>query len=135
MKILVAGDFCPQQRAAELFDKNEYYVVLGEVKHIIEEADYSIVNFECPICYGGEKPIVKCGPNLKCAENGMEAIQWAGFDCVTLANNHFLDYGKEGVNNTLNACAKYGIDTVGGGKNLQEASKILYKEINDSLIF
>ncbi len=129
MKILVAGDFCPQNRVAERFEQMEYDSVLGEVRELISGADYSIVNFECPIACGKEKPIVKEGPNLKCTEKGMEAVKWAGFDCVTLANNHFLDYGAEGVENTIKACKKNGMDAVGGGMNLQEASKILYKNI------
>ena len=103
--------------------------MLGEAKGVISSADYSIVNFECPVTNGGEKPIIKQGPNLQCSEKGVEAVKWAGFDCVALANNHFLDYGKEGVECTLEACEKYGVDTIGGGMNLNEASKILYKEI------
>lgn len=129
MKVLVAGDFCPRYRVAEKFEQGDYESVLGEVKEIISDADYSIVNFECPVTKGGEKPIVKFGPNLQCSEKGIEALKWVGFDCVTLANNHFLDYGNEGVYNTLKACEKYGIGTVGGGMNLHEASKILYKKI------
>ena len=112
MKILIAGDFCPQYRVAEKFEHGDYESVLGDVKDIISHADYSIVNFECPVTKGSEKPIEKCGPNLQCSEKGMEAVKWAGFDCVTLANNHFLDYGKEGVEHTMEACEKYGIDTV-----------------------
>ncbi len=134
MKVLVAGDFCPRYRVAEKFEQGDYESVLGEVKEIISDADYSIVNFECPVTKGGEKPIEKCGPNLQCSEKGMEAVKWAGFDCVTLANNHFLDYGKEGVEHTLEVCEKYGVDTVGGGMNLHEASKILYKEIEDKTL-
>lgn len=134
MKILVAGDFCPRYRVAEKLEQGDYESVLGEVKDIISDADYSIVNFECPVTKGGEKPIEKCGPNLRCSEKGMEAVKWAGFDCVTLANNHFLDYGENGVINTLAACKKYDIDEVGGGFNLQEASQILYKEINEQTI-
>lgn len=130
MKILIAGDFCPRYRVAELFEKKEYKSVLGDVKDTISDADYSIVNLECPIVKGKEHPIEKCGPNLQCSEKGIEAIKWAGFDCVTLANNHFLDYGKDGVKHTLESCAKFGLDSVGGGMNLQEASKILYKEID-----
>lgn len=129
MKILIAGDFCPRYRVVEKFEQGDYKSVLGEVKEIISAADYSIVNFECPVTKGGEKPIAKYGPNLQCSEKGIEAVNWAGFDCVTLANNHFLDYGKEGIEHTLEACRKYGVDAVGGGMNLQEASKILYKEI------
>ena len=129
MKILIAGDFCPQYRVASLFESKDFVTVLGEVKPILEKSDYSIVNFECPVTKGGESPIEKCGPNLQCSEKGIEAVKWAGFDSVTLANNHFLDYGAEGVENTLRACKKHDVDTVGGGMNLQEASKILYKEI------
>lgn len=132
MKVLIFGDFCPQHRVSELFEKREYSTVLGEVKTILNQADFSIVNFECPVCKGNEKPITKCGPNLKCTEKGVEAIKWAGFDCVTLANNHFLDFGEEGVDNTLATCKKYNIDIVGGGHNIKEASQILYKEIKGS---
>lgn len=130
MKILIAGDFCPQNRVAELFEKCDYASVLGEMKPIIEQADYSIVNFECSVIKGGEKPIMKQGRNLHCSEKGMEAIKWAGFDCVTLANNHFRDYGEEGICNTLKTISEYGLDSVGGGMNIQEAAKILYKEID-----
>lgn len=134
MKILIAGDFCPKYRVAKKLETGDYEFVLGEVKDIVSAADYSIVNFECPVTHGGEKPIVKWGPNLQCSEKGLEAVKWAGFDCVTLANNHFLDYGQKGVENTLEACSKYHIDIVGGGLNLQEASNSLYRKINGSIL-
>lgn len=130
MKVLVAGDFCPQKRVATKFEQGDFNSVLSEVKAIISDADYAIVNFECPVTKGGETPIAKQGPNLQCSEKGMEAVKWAGFDCVTLANNHFLDFGKDGAEHTFEVCKKYGIDTVGGGMNLQKASKTLYKEID-----
>lgn len=67
MKILIAGDFCPQYRVAEKFEQGDYESVLGEVKDVLSAADYSIVNFECPVTRGGENPIEKCGPNLRCS--------------------------------------------------------------------
>jgi len=134
MKILVAGDYCPQNRVSQLFENRDYEVVLGEVKPIVEEVDYSIVNFECPVCEGDETPIAKCGPNLHCSERGVEALRWAGFSCVSLANNHFLDFGVEGVDKTLKACHEYDIDTVGGGMTLNEAAKVLYKKIGENCL-
>lgn len=131
MRILIAGDFCPQNRVKTIFDEEKYYEVFGGVKDLIHDFDYSIVNFECPIGYGKEKPIAKCGPNLRCGVSGVKALKYAGFNCVTLANNHFFDYGQEGVENTLAACQLEGIDTVGGGKNLQEASTTLFKKIGE----
>ena len=134
MNILIAGDFCPQNRVSQQIDKGDHESVLGQVRGITINADYSIVNFECPVTKGGEKPIVKQGPNLQCSLKGIEAVKWAGFDCLTLANNHFRDYGDEGVNNTIVACKDAGIDFVGGGINLKDASKILYKILGDKIL-
>ena len=134
MRILFGGDFCPQNRVAELFEEKKFASVLDDIKNIVSEVDYSIVNFECPITRGGETPIIKQGPSLQCTEKGIEAIQWAGINGVALANNHLLDYGEAGVRQTIETCKKYAIDTVGGGLNLQEASRILYKTINDTTV-
>lgn len=134
MKILFGGDFCPQNRVAKLFEKGNYAYVLSELRDIVSQVDYSIINFECPITKGGEIPIIKRGPNLQCSENGIEALRWVGINCVALANNHLLDFGEAGVLQTLEACKKYGLDTIGGGPNLQEASRILYKSINGSIV-
>lgn len=131
MKIIIAGDFCPQNRVAELIEKEDFQTLFGNTKDILSKADYRIVNFECPVINGREKPIVKQGPNLQCSSKGIEAVKWAGFNCVTLANNHFRDYGDEGVKNTIDACKDAGIDSVGGGMNLEEATRILYKQIGD----
>lgn len=129
MRLLVAGDYCPQCRVVEKYESGDYSSVLGVVKEIIADVDYSILNFECPVTDGEGKPISKCGPNLQCSERGMEAVKWAGFHCVTLANNHFLDYGEEGVKYTLRVCEKNGIDFVGGGINIKDASRTLYINI------
>lgn len=130
MNVLLAGDFCPQYRVAEKIDNEEYSIVLNNIIDIVKAFDYSVVNLECPVTYGGEHPIAKFGPNLQCAEKCLDALKWTGFKCLTLANNHILDYGEEGVKNTLSSCSKRGIDYVGAGNNLSEASEVLYKEIN-----
>lgn len=131
MKVIIAGDFCPQNRVSQQIDKGDYQSVLGSVKELVSAADYAIVNFECPVGYGYERPIVKQGPNLRCSPKGIEAIKGAGFKGVTLANNHFYDFGEEGVKNTLEKCREVDIDTVGGGMNLKEASAILYKQVGE----
>lgn len=134
MNILIAGDFCPQYRVPKFIEEGNYEAIIGEVRDVVTSADYSIVNFECAVSTGVEKPIEKCGPHLQCSEQGLKALKWAGFDCVTLANNHFYDFGDDGVKNTLSACEKYGLDVVGGGKDLYDASKVLYKEINGKVL-
>lgn len=134
MKIIVAGDYYPCARVARLFDQGDYAAVLGYIKPIVSKADYAIANFECAVCKGGEQPLEKFGPNIKCGVSGVEALKWAGFHCVTLANNHFLDYGERGVENALEACQKHALDTVGGGKDLQAASSVLYKTVGSKTL-
>lgn len=133
MKILVAGDFVPRYRVIPRIFKNDYGF-MDDVKPIIQNADYAIVNFESPVVFRNAQPISKTGPNLKCTINAMECISKVGFDCVTLANNHFRDYGQVGVEDTLSSCKQYGIDCVGGGVDLKEAESVLYKTIKGETI-
>ena len=129
MRVLVAGDYCPSDRVADAFECEDYASVLSEVRRITSEVDYSILNLECPVVTGEAWPIEKYGPNLRCSQKGVEALVYAGFDCVTLANNHFRDYGDPGVKETIDVFEARGIDHVGGGMNLEEASRVFYKEI------
>ena len=133
IKLNIAGDFVPY---------NQYYInneidlsdAFDEVAAINKTCDYSIVNLECPIVLSNAQPIEKCGPSLKTNENAAKALKYAHFDGVTLSNNHFYDYGEEGVKDTLDILHQHGIDHVGGGLNLQEASKTLYKTIKEKTI-
>ncbi len=61
----------------------------------------------------------------------MEVVKDAGFDMLTLANNHFRDQGQTGVCNTLICADSVGLNYVGGGKSLEEARKINYQSIKD----
>lgn len=128
MKILIAGDFCPRDRVATMVANKDYSFFDG-VKDIIKEADYSIVNFECPVVEGDVKPIAKCGPVLRTERTAVAAMKYAGFNCATLANNHFRDFGDSGCLTTIEELEAQNIDYVGGGKTLAEAQKVLYKDI------
>lgn len=132
-KILVAGDFVPRYRIANQLEANDFSC-LDRIKPFVKSVDYSIVNFESPVVQHAAKPIDKTGPNLRCSEKAMECIAKAGFNCVSLANNHFRDYGQTGVEDTIAACCKYGVDYVGGGKDIIEAEQVLYKGINDKTL-
>lgn len=133
MKILIAGDFCPHDRVATMVANKDYSFFDG-MKDIIKGADYSIVNFECPVVEGDVKPIAKCGPALRTERAAVAAMKYAGFNCATLANNHFRDFGDSGCLTTLEELEAQNMDYVGGGKTLAEAQKILYKEIQEKRV-
>ncbi len=134
MKILVAGDFSPRDRVSTLIEQGQSVDILTEIKQPISEVDYAIVNFETTVVEGEAAPIVKYGPCLKCKPQAVSLLKEIGFNCVTLANNHFRDYGNEGVRNSLKYITANSLDYVGGGENIEEAQKILFKKFEDGTI-
>lgn len=129
MKVIIAGDFAPRERLAKQVEERRFEEIFPRnLVDIIKSADYSLANFESPIVEDGYNPITKCGPNLKCTPEAADAVKYVGFSAVTMANNHILDYGEEGLNKSIECCKKNNIDVVGVGNNLKEAEKILYIE-------
>lgn len=52
----------------------------------------------------------------------LPCLTQAGIDCCVLANNHVLDWGHEGLDETLESLHKAGIRTAGAGRNAAEAA-------------
>jgi len=97
-----------------------------EVIDLFKKSDINIVNLEAPVTYS-ERQILKTGPHLKAdKKNTLDVLRSLKIDIVTLANNHLLDYGAEGVKDTLSFCKENKIETVGAGLNLKEASTTLF---------
>lgn len=132
INILIAADYSPKDRVADLLDKDSYKEIFEGVKPFFDKADYSVVNLEAPIVSSpNAKPIKKAGPALKCSDKVINSLKYLGVDCVTLANNHFRDYGDDGTLNTMTLCRDASIDYVGAGRNTEDARSILYKDVCD----
>ena len=121
MRVLIAGDFAPRARLAKQIEERKFSELFpDDVREVIKSADFSLVNFESPVAEEGYQPISKCGPNLSCTPEAAEAVRYAGFTGVTMANNHILDYGHEGLLKSIECCKDQGLDVVGVGDNLSE---------------
>lgn len=59
----------------------------------------------------------------------VQGIAYAGFDVVSLANNHTLDFHIEGMFETMRLLEEHGIDWVGAGQDIHAARSPLIKEI------
>lgn len=130
IKLLIAGDYCPKNRIANLIEKSDYESIFSHVKPIFEQVDFSIINLEAPIIEDDcVSPIKKAGPSLKCTKKVIDPLKYLKIGGVTLANNHLRDYGNTGVLTTIDNLKKANISYVGAGKNLSEAKITLYKDI------
>ncbi len=130
MKILVAGDFCDNHRVKNELRNHNYSLLFNDIKDVIGDSDYCIVNFEFPIVKTIGSPILKQGPNLKGQTESIEALKYAGINVCTLANNHILDQGEKCCVDTVELLHQAGIKTIGAGRDIEEASKPLVLQNN-----
>ncbi|WP_435317299.1 CapA family protein [Haloarchaeobius sp. TZWSO28] len=86
----------------------------------IRAADLSMVNLEAPVAGAGE-PLSKSGPTLTVDPDVPDVLRAAGFDVATLANNHLMDYGEDGLRATMDTCDRVGLETCGAGESESEA--------------
>lgn len=115
MKILIGADFVPTKSNISLFESGNVEELFGKkLTECLNHADYRIFNLEVPLA-DLERPILKRGPNLiaptKCA-TGYQAIH---ADLLTLANNHILDQGVQGLESTIRTLKRAGISYIGAG--------------------
>ncbi len=123
IEVLIAGDYCPIGRHKNLVQNSNFDHLFGETIEIIKGVDYSVVNLECPVTKSNS-PILKTGPNLKIDDTKViKGLKYAGFDLITLANNHIRDFGNQGVMDTIDNISDLDMDHVGAGMNKHHASK------------
>ncbi|SHE34235.1 poly-gamma-glutamate synthesis protein (capsule biosynthesis protein) [Fodinibius roseus] len=134
IKILITGDtHLGSGRVESLAITNSTEQLFGNFTSKIQNADISVTNLESPLIDKGST-ISKIGPNLKSPVQSLKVLKNVGFNLLTLANNHIMDYGEEGLLSTLKACSETGIETVGAGKNSKEASQPFMKAIKGTRV-
>jgi poly-gamma-glutamate capsule biosynthesis protein CapA/YwtB (metallophosphatase superfamily) len=122
MRIIIGADLVPTESNYKLFNNADVDALIGsDLNNVLSEADYRIFNLEVPLT-NVETPIAKCGPNLIAPPSTIEGIKTIGVDFLTLANNHILDQGEQGLYSTIDILSKNGIAFAGVGSNLKEAS-------------
>src|SRR3990170_7713168 len=83
----------------------------------------------------GELAIMEVGSiHLRSAPRNIQALQSAGFNAMVLANNHNMDYGPEGLLQTIEILDKKNIAHAGGGRNLEEAHRPAILERNGTRV-
>ena len=123
MRIIIAGDFTTEGRGEKTVVRGD--AISDDIVALFKTADYNIVNLEAPLANLDCNPICKSGPHLKTIPQTIQYLKDSSIHAVTLANNHFCDYGEEGVRLTIEELNKIGIDHVGGGRTAEELSKPL----------
>jgi poly-gamma-glutamate capsule biosynthesis protein CapA/YwtB (metallophosphatase superfamily) len=106
---------------AERLARHPQHMLLApEVVEIIREADLFVLNLECCISARGE-PMPGRVFHFRAPPWAAEALARLGVDCVTVANNHSLDFGADALLDTLAHLDAAGIRAVGAGTDSERA--------------
>jgi hypothetical protein len=120
VKIAAVGDISfrggrENQPSSDIFD---------QVASLFRSSDLVMANLESPLVDNGEPVFGKC--TLRGATRWAKVIKDAGIGFVSLANNHMMDYGVEGLYSTMQACNDSGLSYAGAGTNINEACQPVY---------
>ena len=133
IKIGFTGDFCPWLRVENQFKTTTWKPLFELVLPFFKQNDLNVLDLECPLTKGNAK-IKKTGPHIKAHPETAAILNHLQCDLVATANNHFKDYGWEGMQETYEALQKHQIQWFGSGANLEEASQTFYWKKDDTTI-
>lgn len=120
------GDVMFANKINDLLKQHGYDYPFKYIRSYLEKADIAVANLETPVTTRGtseEKTYAYRSSPLALPE-----LKKAGVDLVNLANNHSMDYGVEGLLDTLDHLDATGISRVGAGKNSEEAYRHVMME-------
>lgn len=102
--------------------------IFSEVAGVLSGADAAVGNLECPLTHRHEPRPMRFV--FRCDPVHAATLASAGFDAVTLANNHILDQGRGGVLDTIAHLRAAGVQPVGAGPDAVAARQPVIIERN-----
>jgi poly-gamma-glutamate capsule biosynthesis protein CapA/YwtB (metallophosphatase superfamily) len=123
LRIALAGDTMLGRGVAErLSMAPARHLISAGVAAAFREADFAVLNLECCISERGARWPAPGKPfHFRAPPQAVDVLGHLGVRCVTLGNNHALDFGVEALLDTFAALDAAGIAWVGAGPDLERA--------------
>ncbi len=109
------------------FGKGDYHF-LFEYADFLKKPDLMFANLEGPVSSRGRN--VGSIYSFRFDPVVFSVLKDAGFDILSMANNHIGDYTKTALEDTITHGNEAGFDMVGGGNNYEEAKEPTIKDVN-----
>jgi len=118
--VLGVGDILlGRQLGEEMAKTGDYGLAFRDIRETLAAADLTFGNLEGPFCDKGPYPAQ--GMIFRFRPAAVESLVRAGFDVVSVANNHFGDGGEACMEFSLDHLRQSRIAAVGAGRNFEEA--------------
>lgn len=122
LTVSAVGDMIFDRRVKSLIQRQGGSAPLSAVASYLKVADVTIGNLESPLSSGGVKNTEK-DVTFRGDPRGVEGLAAAGFDLLSLGNNHVLDYGPDALADTLASLDARSIGHAGAGADKSAAWK------------
>lgn len=121
MKLLFGGDLCVTGTGLP---------GLGDAaRELFSQCDLVCFNFEAPSCEPGEhRAAPKAGPSMAQSASAIDLLRACGTTHVSLANNHAMDYGREGLAQAIERLGE--IRAFGAGVTFEDAYAPAYVHLH-----
>ena len=112
--------------------KGDFKFSFLKIASELQKSDILFANLEGPISDRG----VRVGSiySFRFKPEAIDGLVYGGFDILSLANNHMLDYQRIALEDTMNILKENNIDYIGAGFNKEEAFSLKTKEIKNTKI-
>lgn len=127
ISLAFVGDILPASGVGKLMDQHGVDYPFALAKPILEAADIAAGNLEAPVTTRGT-PAQNKTYVFKGKPEHLAGLKNAGLDVVSLANNHTLDQGWEGLSDTMDALDDIKLKHMGSGADDKEAFAPVYIE-------
>jgi poly-gamma-glutamate synthesis protein (capsule biosynthesis protein) len=112
-----AGDVHFAGRTLKLLDDPD--TAFGPIADTLSAADLTVTNLETSVTDRGTAEPKQF--HFRAPASTYQAVKAAGIDAVSLANNHAMDYGRGGLDDTLRNASDAGVPVVGAGQDADAA--------------
>lgn len=126
--VTAVGDIMLDRGPGFVISQGNLAYPFAKVAHLFHAADLVVGNVESALGDIGE-PAPKSYP-FQAPPEAAEALALAGFDVVSLANNHGMDYGPEALMQAIQLLQAQNVKPIGAGANRAEAHAPFITTVN-----
>lgn len=131
--LFFVGDIMLSRAVGDKMKKlNNWNWPFEKIGDYLAGADLTFGNLEGPISSQGRN--VGSIYSFRADPKAIEGLKYAGFDVLSVANNHIGDWAKAAMDDTFEVLKSNGIDYAGGGFSAEEAHSARVEEVNGTKI-
>lgn len=132
ISIAAAGDINLGRTVGAKIDSagGDYSKPFSDIEKVFKSRDIVFANLELPLTNSNESLDENGKIVLKSSPKAVNGLKYAGFNMLSIANNHIMDFYDQGLKDTIKTLETSKISYVGAGKNCKEARKPAFFEKN-----